>query len=202
MRYLDKFQSTIPEIIGAVSSFKDILSVILYGSVSRGDYSERHSDMDLFVVINRKKVNDRLKEAIEKRISSIGIKNGVKIHIEFQSLAIVEQDYTLLQKIIEEGRVIYSSGLWVVQSGKLGLSMYKLCEYSTEGADQKTRTKLTQILHGRNLPGGRIEGIVDNKTVISIGRGALIIRADRTKEIEGLFSKLNVPLRTNRIIFF
>lgn len=202
MRYLNKFQSIIPEIIDAFSSFKEVLSVILYGSVSRGDYSDRHSDMDLFVVINRKIVNSRLKESIEKKISSIGIKNGVNIHLEFQPILISEDDHTLLRKIIEEGKVIYSNGMWVVSFGKLGLSMYKLCEYSTESAEQKTRTNLTQILHGRKLPKGNIQGIIDNETIISVGRGALIIRADRTKEIETLFARINVPLRTNRIIFF
>ncbi|MFH1065773.1 MAG: nucleotidyltransferase domain-containing protein [Nanoarchaeota archaeon] len=199
---MNKFQSIIPEIIDAFSLFKEVLSVILYGSVSRGDYSERHSDMDLFIVINRKMVNSRLKELIEKKISSIGIKNGVNIHMEFQPILISEDDHTLLRKIIEEGKVIYSSGMWVVQSGKLGLSMYNLCEYSTESAEQKTRTKLTQILHGRKFPKGNIQGIIDNETIISVGRGVLIIRADRAKEIETLFARINVPLRTNKIIFF
>ena len=40
---------------------KEILVVFVYGSVARGDHSQRHSDLDLFVILKRKKVTEKIK---------------------------------------------------------------------------------------------------------------------------------------------
>ena len=45
---------------------KEILIVILYGSVARGDFSRRHSDLDLLIVLNQKKTRSRVEDKIKK----------------------------------------------------------------------------------------------------------------------------------------
>ena len=51
---MNKFEETISALKGEFTKEKNILVVYLYGSVARGDFSERHSDMDLFIIINRR----------------------------------------------------------------------------------------------------------------------------------------------------
>lgn len=201
MILVDKFKKTMSELLDKFVNIKEILIVYLYGSVARGDYSLRHSDMDLFIVVNKKKLNESIKGKINGILLPISAVNGVDIHIEYQSLVIGKEDYTLVQKIIAEGKIIYANGIWACLGKNIGLSAFKLLEYSTKDTEQKTRTKLTQILKGRIVGSNKYEGLADNTSIIAIGKGALMVKLDKLKYIEDVFNKLNIGLTTKRIVF-
>jgi len=198
---MDKFQRAIEGLIKEFPKVKEILIVYIYGSVARKDYSLRHSDLDLFIVLTKTKVSSKIKEKIDRIIIPIGAKFGVNMHIEYQGLRIRKEDQTLVQKMIEEGRIIYSCGVWPVLGKQLGLKAFILYEYSTKNVEQKTRTRLTQILHGRNVNRKEYKGLVDNEKIFSLGKGALLVSYDKRKDIEQLFERLKVQLRVIRIIF-
>ncbi|HLC71381.1 MAG TPA: nucleotidyltransferase domain-containing protein, partial [Candidatus Nanoarchaeia archaeon] len=65
----NKYSKTINRLIADVfPNLKEILVVFLYGSVARGDYSLRHSDLDLFIVLKNKLVNEKVKERLDELI--------------------------------------------------------------------------------------------------------------------------------------
>lgn len=204
---LNKFEKTLSELKKEFSKEKDLLVVYVYGSVARGDYSERHSDLDLFIVINRKKVPAYLKERINNKIIPIGIANSVKIHPEYQGLYIRKDDQTLIAKMIEEGKIIFSRGVFNFSYQQLGLNQYIIYSYSLKNSENKTM--FSKALHGRKswYYKGKSKivkeynGIVDNDEIILLGKGAIMILKKRQKDVENLFKLYNVSYNINRIVY-
>ena len=184
------------------AKIEKVSAVFLYGSYARGDYSEKHSDFDLLIFVDMKKVSDRVKENIDNAIIPVGIRHKVRIHTEYQGTEIKPEDQTLIAKIIEEGNLVYSSGLFVIPAKKIGLEAFFLYEF-------KSNVRLSQILHGRKswyYKGKEkiikhYKGIIDNQTIIGAGRGALLVRKDKTQDIEGMFQRLNVKYKIKKILF-
>ena len=142
-----EFENAIEELKLEFPKFKEILMVVLFGSVARGDFSRRHSDLDLLVIINKKTIGKKIQEEIKNKASEICIKFGVRSHIEFQGLNINTDDKSLLRKMIEEGKVIYSRGAWFIEDNILGLKQYVIYSFSTKKS--KKGTTFSKALHGK-----------------------------------------------------
>jgi len=204
---MSKFDATLDELKTKFSEIKNILVVFVYGSVARGDHSERHSDLDLFIIINKKKVDEKLKDKINHLLWPVGSKNGVKVHIEYQGLVIDDEDKSLVEKMIEEGKVVYSSGVFVFDGKQIGLKQYII--YSMKAQDNNTKTRLSQILHGRKswYYNGKkkivkeYDGLIDNEDIIDVGKGSLMVVNDKRKDIEKMFNDLRVEFKIIKIVY-
>ena len=204
---MNKFDETISALKGELSKENDILVVYLYGSVARGDFSERHSDMDLFIVLNKRNVLERAKEKINSRIMPIGLRYGVKIHPEYQGTEIRKQDQSLIEKMIEEGKIIYSAGIFNWSYHQIGLKQYIVYLYSLK--DSKNKTLFSKALHGRKswyYKGKEkvvkeYKGIADKESIILLGKGSLMIAKDRQKDMENLFKRFNIIYYIERVVY-
>jgi len=184
------------------AKIEQVSAVFLYGSYARGDFSKRHSDFDILVFVDLKKVSGKLKEKIDNKIYPLGIKNNIKIHIEYQGTEITPEDETLIAKIMQEGKLLYSSGLLVIPGKKLGLKAFFLYEF-------KSSVRLSQVLHGRKswyYKGKKkiikdYPGIINNKSIVSAGKGALLVRNDKSKDIEMMFERLKTQYKTRGIFY-
>ncbi|MBS3122278.1 nucleotidyltransferase domain-containing protein [Candidatus Woesearchaeota archaeon] len=203
----NKFEKTLSKLKQEFSKEKEILVVYVYGSVARGDYSERHSDLDLFIVLNKKKVPASLKEKINNLIIPIGIANSVKIHLEYQGLEIRTDDQTLIAKMIEEGKIIFSRGVFNFSYQQLGLKQYIIYSYSLK--DSKNKTMFSKALHGRKswyYSGKKkivkeYSGVADNDEIILLGKGAIMVLKKRQKDVENLFKLYDVSYNITRIVY-
>ncbi|MBI5880504.1 nucleotidyltransferase domain-containing protein [archaeon] len=203
----DKFEVTIQKLLRVFPGIKDVLVVYLYGSVARKDYSLRHSDLDLFIVVKSASVSRGLRERIDGLIIPVGLGNGVRIHTEYQGTQVRKQDQTLLRKMVEEGKVMYSSGVFTFSHGQLGLGQFLIYTYSSKEAGEKTM--LSKILHGRKSSYGKgpkkvvkeYAGIVDGKSIISLGRGVLMVAKQKQRDIERLFTRLGAGYKLERIVY-
>lgn len=201
------FEAAIEEIKICFLDFKEVLIVVLYGSVARGDFSRRHSDLDLLVVISKKKIDEALKKKIDAKISSICFKHSVRAHLELQSAEIREEDRTLLEKIIEEGKVIYSSGAWFFNNRAIGLKQYVLYSFSTKNS--KKGTLFSKTLHGKKAwyySGKKrivkvYAGIADKENIILIGRGGLLVNKEKQSDIENAFKRFGIGYKIIKIVY-
>lgn len=204
---MNKFDEAISALKGEFSKEKDILVVYLYGSVARGDFSERHSDMDLFIVLNKNTAPERAKERINNKIMPIGLGYGVKIHPEYQGIKIKEEDKSLIEKMIEEGRIIYSAGIFNLSYQQIGLKQYIIYSYSLK--DSKNKTLFSKALHGRKswyYKGKEkivkeYKGIADKESIILLGKGNLMTAKDRQKDMENLFKRFNIIYHIERVVY-
>lgn len=164
--------------VNEMPSIKDVSAVFLYGSLARGDYSKRHSDIDLLVLSGSRKVPALLKDRVEKIASRINAEYKLRLHPEYQGAAIGEQDKSLVRKMMEEGQLVYSSGIFMLGHESLGLKAYYLFEFHV--GLRLMQIKLSQILHGRKswyfYKGKKVvksyPGLIDDKEIISMGNGA------------------------------
>ena len=204
---MNKFEKTLKELQKEFIGIKEIVIVILYGSVARGDYSLRHSDLDLFIILNKNKVNEKIKEKIDGILLPIGSRNGVKVHPEYQGMEINENDQSLIEKMIEEGRILYSKAFMIFPTKKIGLKQYIIYEFSSKKPSVKTR--ISQILHGRkswyiknnNKIVKTYKGIADDKSIILLGRGSLMVVKEKQKDIINMFENLGVNYKIKKIVY-
>jgi len=204
---MNKYEETLQELQKEFIREKDIIVVYLFGSVARGDFSERHSDMDLFIVINKKNLSEKLKEKINSRILPLGTAHGVRIHPEYQGIKIKAEDQSLVRKMIEEGKIIYSSGVFNFLHDQIGLKQYIIYSYSLKKS--KNKTLFSKAVHGRKswYYSGKekivkeYKGIADKEDIIPLGRGDIMVAKKRQKDIEILFKRFNIDYQIKRIVY-
>ncbi len=202
----NKFDITLSLLQEKFSLHKEIKVVYLYGSVARGDYSLRHSDLDLLVILSCS-LNKKIEENIRKLFIPVGLQNGVKIQIEFIWEKITEEDHSLLRKVIEEGKVLYAKATVVFDHLQLGLRQFIVYSYSLKKSAQKSY--FSKVLHGRKSwyydNGKKVvkeyPGIIDNATIFELGRGALLVAKERQKDMLRVFEQFGIVYEIKRIVY-
>lgn len=202
----NKFEAAIELLQNIFPQIKEIVAVYVFGSVAREDYSLRHSDLDLFIILKKER-NKRLEEKMTNMFVPIGLRCGVRIQIEYMGKTIKEEDHSLLRKMIEEGKPIYASGSFVIDGMQLGLRQFLLYSYSLK--NNKKKSYFSKILHGRKswyyAKGKKIvkeyRGIIDNRDIIEMGRGAIMVAKEKQKDILHLFQEFQVEFHLKKIVY-
>jgi len=202
-----EIKDIISDIAKELSAVDEVLAVFLYGSAARGDYSERHSDIDVMIFLNTKNVPKRIENSIRTKFLGIGTKYKVKIHPEFQGSIIRESDKTLMQKVLEEGEVIYSKGMMTIFGKRIGLEPFYLYTFSTK--DKNKRPLLSKTLHGGSSwyykDNKKIEkkypGIINNTDITEFGKGSLLVKRSRQKDIESVFKIHGADYKIRKILY-
>jgi predicted nucleotidyltransferase len=86
-------------------------SLILYGSVARGDFGPE-SDIDVLIIIENKELDDKFSDLRY----DIDVKNGtVTTFIVYTPVEIenkVKQGFPFINNVLREGKIIYDNGTW------------------------------------------------------------------------------------------
>ncbi|MFH1439574.1 MAG: nucleotidyltransferase domain-containing protein [Candidatus Woesearchaeota archaeon] len=207
MKTENKFDTAMNNIYLSYEQFKEIVAVYLYGSVARGDFSLRHSDLDLFIILNQQKPHKKTTEQINSLITAIGFENGVNVQIEFQGLKVNEEDKSLIRKVMEEGRLVFSSGFIVFDKYQIGLKPYLFYKYKIP--NMKYRARFSQILHGYKSSYYKKEekitkqykGIIDNIGLIEVGKGAILVSKDKEIYLLKLFKEFDIDFSMVRMVY-
>lgn len=205
----EKFTRALEEASSILKKHKKITVVILFGSVARGDFSPRHSDIDLFLLIDEKEPSLKLEQELNALAIAIGNKYKITIHLTFQYLNITGEDKSLIKKIAREGRVIFNKNMLIISKDILGLRPYELIFFNTKKATPLQRTKFSRFLHGASLwykKGGqkmvrKYPGAIDNQTIFEAGKGALLIEADKVEKIQELAEEIGIAIKSAGIFY-
>lgn len=204
----NKFSGVIEKLQEEVfPTIREILVVYLFGSVSRGDFSLRHSDLDLFLILKTKTISSDLKKRIEEKILPIGLADGVIIQLEYQTLQIKPEDKTLIEKMIEEGKIIYATGVFTFEHQQIGLIQYLIYDFSLKNA--KNKTMFSKVLHGRKSWYYKDKqkvlkvypGIINNKDIIELGKGTLMVSKAKEKDLKQIFANFKVEYKLKKIVY-
>ncbi len=182
---MNKFEITLQKLNEIFPNINEILIVFLFGSVARGDFSLRHSDLDLFIVVKKKKITEELKEKLDATIIPVGLREGVKIQTEYQGLDITDEDRTLVRKMIQEGKIIYSTGVFTFDYQQVGLQQYIIYDFSLKKAVRATM--FSKVLHGRKSWYWKgkekivkeYPGIIEGREIIELGKGTIMVSKQR-----------------------
>ncbi|HII15899.1 MAG TPA: nucleotidyltransferase domain-containing protein [Nanoarchaeota archaeon] len=204
---MNEENKAVDSFVNEMPPLKDISAVFLYGSLARGDYSKRHSDIDLLVLSHRRKVPILLKDKVEKIASRINAEYKVRLHPEYQGIYAANEDKSLLRKMLEEGRLLYSRGIFLLGADSLGLRAFYLFEFHV--GLRLMQVKLSQILHGRKswyyYKGKKIvksyPGLIDDKEIISLGNGRILVSREKRKDIERIFGNLGIEYAIKKIVY-
>ena len=159
------------EIERAVNKIKEIkgtVSIVLFGSFSRGDYDEG-SDIDLLVVFKNKKDLDRGLNEIYNTTA--------KSDIFFQVIGLTLEEMKkspLLETVLREGKIYY-----IKQDAEKLLTPtrkpYALLTYTTANLNAKERVIFTQELEGRRRGKYRYDGLIHKIGGYKVGRGVVMV---------------------------
>ncbi len=89
---------------------KEILSLILFGSYARGEYSLKHSDIDLYVIVDKdleEDFNGKFKYESDFSNEIFQLKLKVPFHFVFQYNSLNEYSSLLRYNLLKEGKIIF-----------------------------------------------------------------------------------------------
>lgn len=183
--------------------FKNINQIILFGSVSREDFTKK-SDIDLF--IDLKKPNSKIKEKIET-ISKLfkktkiaenwrikGISNEISLKI-----GILEKWKNLHRSIITDGYILY--GKYKEIPGDLKHKTVIILDVSEKTRNEKV--KLWRELYGYKQKVGDknyvSKGIIEKLNGKKIGKSTIMMPINNTPEIINYLKKNKIKYKIYEI---
>ncbi len=173
---------------------KDVLAVILFGSFARGDYSLRHSDIDVMWILDKNERDEQLEEQIRRNVLQISLSKGLNIHALFQYRKVEEEDRSLMLTIGREGKVIFARDCIILSQNILGLREYFLLRLDVTDVDQVRKNKLQRFLYGYTISGKDYNGIVDEEKVFSAGKGAILVYGEMLQKVLLFLEEIGVKV--------
>jgi len=175
----------IERVVNEIKEIEGTVSIVLFGSFSRGDYDEG-SDIDLLVVFKDKKDLDRdLSKIYEKT---------AKADLFFQVIGLTLEELKnspLLEAALREGKIYYAK-----QDAKKLLTPthkpYALVTYTTANLNAKERVIFTQKLEGRRKGKYRYNGLLHKIGGYKVGKGVVMVPLSNLKTLTKHFEKKEI----------
>jgi predicted nucleotidyltransferase len=98
------------KVIEFLKKKKEILTVILFGSYARGEYSIKHSDIDLYLIVDKDLEDDfnakfKYESDFSNKIAQLKLK--VPFHFVFQYNTINKHSTLLRYNLLKEGKILF-----------------------------------------------------------------------------------------------
>lgn len=178
-------------IIGNVAH---IDTLILHGSITRGDYDEK-SDVDLFIDTREKKTEEKIRRALENYYTTQTYKNWILKGVKNQFSPIVgnlESDEwkNLKRALMNTGIILYGK----YKSSPEKLTQYLLCSFENIKPDNK-RIALYRKLFGFTLKKRNYLGSIHEWNAKRIGKGSLLIPVEYANRANQFFKERKVLVK-------
>jgi predicted nucleotidyltransferase len=177
---------------------KAINALVLFGSFARGDYSPRHSDIDVMVFLDTARKDPVLEEQIRKKVIQLSLGRSVNIHVVFQYQSVEQEDKSLMLTIAKEGEVLFARKTMVLSRNLLGLTPYYLIKFDTAKCQPVVKNKLQRFLHGYTINGKHYAGIIDGEKVMGAGKGAVLVPEEMRQKVLLLANEIGV--KTSQLV--
>ena len=177
-----------------ISKIEGIDSILLYGSIARGDFT-KDSDIDLFFDTKEKKLEDKVKRCLEnyqetkkyKEWKLKAIDNEISIIVgELKS----DEWRDLKRAIANTGLVLY--GKYKSKAEKI--NQYVIISFEKIRPEEK-RVSLHRNLFGFKANKKQYSGLIDKYYGKKIGKGTIIIPIEYAQKIKSLFNRMKIPIK-------
>lgn len=176
---------------------KDILQIVLFGSVAKGE-DKAASDIDIAVIHSLEK-HDGLKSALNKLADK-------KIQTVFLNIKKLPKETELVSALTGEGILLYGKPIKIVFEKKEIMPRI-LIVYDTTELDRKSRMLLNRALHGsvsRNVYKGKeykteTKGMLIEKGYEKISKSTVLCDPRKAPRLKGLLKRFNAKVKERLI---
>ncbi len=168
-----------------------ISSIILFGSVARGEEDSR-SDVDMFVVFDSNKSLGRIKETAEVSRIALDLEKeyNKSIQLVMTNKKFEKLDPYFLAKVFKEGIILYGKNSQI-GANKLKLCPYSIINFSLGNLQPSEKMKVKRALYGYNttkIHKGKkyqssSEGLVKEIGAQRIGKASILLPCNKAKKL-------------------
>ncbi|MFQ6052002.1 MAG: nucleotidyltransferase domain-containing protein [Candidatus Hydrothermarchaeota archaeon] len=186
-------ESFIKEVKNLIPSLS---TIVLYGSMARGDY-HKDSDIDVLLVIEEEKPNKYLPE-VTKIISSL------KPHREIRPVLtnLKDVEYSLINEVLRDGVVLF--GKIVVSPDNLGLRPYQIISYDLSNVNGTVRARVARRIYGytsrkkigKEIKEYKYEGLVSRRDCFVLGKGVIALPKEDANGFKTFLERNKVTYKT------
>ncbi|MEM1985328.1 MAG: nucleotidyltransferase domain-containing protein [Nitrososphaeria archaeon] len=193
MNLKEKLEYDLNNLVETISSIKEVLAIILFGSIARGDYDE-YSDYDILVIFKDKESMWKNWDELFKRVGRLNL----LVHCIPKSLEeFLKSEPTFLNEIFRNGKLLYIKYPFQAYMRPLDLKPYKLITYNMSGLRQEDKMKFYYKLYGKNSSSNI--GLVKKVGGIKVSEGCLLIPENSFEIIKEILNKFNVKFNVIEI---
>lgn len=187
------------EFVREVSALPGLLSVILYGSLARGEYDAR-SDVDLLLIFE----NESSREEAERRVSESVIKLGHRLEPQCYSLDGLKQaDKSFLREVFRDSVQLYGTIKIPSASTLLGLQPARIVRISVDELSNIKKVKFSQALYGRYSRVGKkryvYRGLLRRLGGQQLGKGVVEIPENSWIELKSFLDEWKVRYKSEKM---
>jgi len=192
-----EFKDLIFEFVKRASDVDTLHSVVLFGSVAKGEADAR-SDADILVVFDSLKSVSRIKE--RSKISQISLdlekEFNKNIQIVFTNKKFEKLDRQFVETVFREGIVLYGK-IPQVDVKKLKLEPYSLVYFSLKKLSKADKMRVKKALYGHRTAKKYKNKVYKSETVglieqfggMRTGIASVLVPAKKTKEFVGVLKR-------------
>lgn len=172
-------------LVDSLSTVRGVVSIILFGSIARGDYDE-YSDYDLLVLFESR---DAMWASWDSLFEKVG-RLSLRTHVIPETLdELKSANPVFLDEIEKHGRVLFARFPFDLPVKAPRLEAYRLITYRMSGLDYRSKMRLLYRLYEK---GGK--GIVGEGGGFKLGEGCLLIPETFGKETIAAISGSKAPV--------
>jgi len=191
MSLKEKQEYDLSKIAEVLSSINEVIAVILFGSVARGDYDE-YSDYDILVIFKDK-------ESMWKRWDDVFEKIGalkLLVHLIPKSLEeFLNSEPSFLEEIFKHGRLLYSKYPFQSYMKPLNLRCMYLLAYNMKSLKQRDKMKLFYKLYGKK----KSNGLIRKFGGLKISNGCIIVPEENFEDALKVLQRYGAEVKVLKI---
>ena len=179
-----------------LSKIEDVKSVILYGSLARGEFTSR-SDVDLFILTTEDKTQKEIHDKVIELESEIGrnIQPTIRTIVELQ-----KTDTGLLQNIFQEGKILYLREPSDIPSDiLLQQKPYLIYSFQISSLPQKDKVRFNRQLYEQTRKGYNYKGLLQEIGGQKLSAGCVMMPYEQKEKIEEFFKKFKVKFEQLKV---
>jgi len=179
-----------------LSKVEDVKSVILYGSLARGEFTSR-SDIDLFILTTKDKTQIEIHDKVIELEPEIGrnIQPTIRTSAELQ-----KTDTGLLQNIFQEGKILYLKEPYDIPSAiLLQQKPYLIYSFQISSLPQKDKARFNRQLYEQKRKGYKYKGLLQEIGGQKLSAGCVMMPYEQKKKVEKFFKKFKVKFEQLKV---
>lgn len=198
-----EFREIVFEFVKRVSEFENIHSIILFGSVARGEVDSR-SDIDFFIIFDTNKNIAELKERGEVSKVALNLEKEYdrNIQLVFSNKNFDKLDRQFIEEVFKEGIILFGKNP-VVDIKKLKLMPYTLIYYSLRNLSKSEKMRVKRALYGHTtykeykgkIYKSEVKGLIEEVKGKRTGIASILIPTTKSKIFMDILKNFNVEFQ-------